>query len=292
MGVYDASGNQLYAVYDAEGTPLTHAYDADGSVIFTAQPTVIKAMSFNVGCFYTQYFPCPNDKTEAFYNRHRTIFNTWKPDLCGMQEWNNTIGTIQSSVLMDEFFDDTESSYVYPVQTAALTMGSKYELTDFQLVQYVNQSSGDSRYYQKAYVNIDGKRICFVNTHLGTSSIRNAQFLELLSALENEDYFVCFGDFNFRIEEAGDSEYNLSIQLALNKGFNSAQNADEILLTGYHGETVATSTSSVALDNIITSSNIDISDVAIDTLKFTDGLCVANEIIIDHVPIVATLTIN
>ena len=110
--------------------------------------------------------------------------------------------------------------------------------------------------------------------------------------LENEEYFIAVGDFNFQIQQAGDSEYNLSVQLALDRGFNSAQNATNILKTWYSGQTVDTSANIYALDNIITSSNITISDVLVDTTKLTDGLCTANSIIIDHLPIVATLTVN
>ena len=292
MAIYNKSGEQIFSAYELDGDEISTGYDVAGNIVYTSAPIQITAMSFNVGCFYTQYFPCPNAKTEAFYQRHRTIFGNQEADLCGMQEWNNAIGTISASVLMNEFFDDTKSSYVYPaVQTAALTMGSKYTISNLQLVQYQDQDA-NVRYYQKAYVSIGGKTVCFVNTHLGTSTIRNSQMVELLNMLENEEYFVAFGDFNFRIETVGDSEYNLSVALALARGFHSAQNASGIYLTGYRGETVASSTSTTALDNIITSGNIDISNVHIDTTKFTDGLCEENEIIIDHVPIIATLTIN
>ena len=293
MAIYDLNGSMLSAAYDIDGVLLDTAYDLDGNIIFSPTPSnVITVMSFNVGCFYSQYFPCPNNKTTAFYNRHQTIFGNSNPFLCGMQEWNSAIGTVPASTLMNSFFTDYEPSYVYVVQTAALTMASRCQLEDFELVRYADQSSGDNRYYQKAYVTIGDKRICFVNTHLGTSNIRNAQFVELLDMLEDEEYFIAFGDFNFRIEQAGDSEYNLSVKLALDRGFNSAQNANGIYMTGYHGETVESSTSITALDNVITSTNLPISNVRVDTTKLTDGLCQANSIIIDHLPIICDVTIN
>lgn len=288
MAVYDADGNILGAVYDEDGNALSHAYDEDGNVIYSSEPVTIKVCSFNVGCFYSEYYPCPNAKTETFYQRHRSIFNAIKPDLCGMPEWNSAIGTIQSSVLMDEFWEDYYAGYVYTVATAGLTFASKYQMSDKTLVEY--QASG--RYYEKAYVTINGKRICFVNTHLALGEDRTSQFAELLSMLENEPYFICVGDFNYSILAVGDSEYNASVQLALNKGFNSAQNANGIFKTWYSGQTVAGSSEIKALDNILTSSNLTISNVGVNTIKLTDGLCEANNIIIDHLPLYCDVTIE
>lgn len=289
MAVYDSSGNALTSVYDASGNELSHVYDSSGALIYT--DGTLRVMSFNVGCFYSQYFPCPDAVQDDFYNRHQTIFNNTQPDLCGMPEWNNAIGTIPSSQLMDEFWSDYYSTYVYSVATAALTFASKYELQNISVVQYTDQDD-NTRYYEKAYITVNGHNICFVNTHLGTSSIRNSQFVELLDMLENEEYFICVGDFNFRMETVGDSEYNLSVQLALDRGFHSAQSADGLFMTGYHGETAETSSSIVALDNIITSANLPISNVSVDTTKLTDGLCEANGIIIDHLPIMCDVTVE
>lgn len=287
MAVYDVNGNTLNAVYDVDGQSLNVAYDVDGTQVFSASSTTLKVMSFNPGCFYSEYYPCPDSKTEAFYQRHRTIFNATQPDLCGMPEWNNAIGTIQSSVLMDEFWEDYYAGYVYGVATAALTFASKYTLEDTTLVQY--QTAG--RYYEKAYITIDGKRICFVNTHLALGNERNSQYAELLNMLANEEYFIAVGDFNYSIQAIGDTEYNASVQAALDRGFHSAQNAGGIFMTWFSGQTVEASTQK-ALDNIITSANISISNVGVNTLKLTDGLCAENSIIIDHIPLVAEVTIS
>ena len=292
MAVYDEYGNVLTAVYDEYGNQLANAYDEYGNVIFPDSGAVtIRVMSFNTGCFYSEWHTCPNAKTTEFFNRNQTIFNNSKPHLCGMPEWNSAIGKIQASVLMNEFWSDYYPAYVYSVATAGLTFASKYTLNNIQLVQYQAQGT-NTRYYEKAYVNIGGKQICFVNTHLDLTSNRNSQFIELLDMLENEEYFIAVGDFNFEVQQVGDSEYNLSIQQALNRGFHSAQNANGILKTWYSGQTVATSANIYALDNIITSSNISISNVHVDNTKLTDGLCEANSIIIDHLPIIADVTIN
>jgi len=298
MAVYDASGNELTAVYDAIGNELDYAYDASGNVIYskgTTPTNTIRVMSFNVGCFYTEYFPCPNDKGKIFYQRNRTIFNNSKPDVCGMPEWYKYIGAIEADTLMNEFWTSYVPNYEAYNGTSkpnnAITFASTYQITDQSIVRYATQN-GEVRYYQKGYITVDGKRICIANTHLALNSARQNQFTEFLDMLEQEEYFIATGDFNFEINAIGDSEYNLSVQEALARGFNSAQNGDGIFMTWYSAKTVAESTRINALDNIITSSNIDISNVHVDTTKLTDGLCEANNIIIDHLPLVCDCTIN
>lgn len=298
MAIYDGNGNQLYQAYDGNGNELTHAYDGNGNIIFSKEAVNLTVMSFNVGCFYTQYFPCPNDRMQEFYDRHQTIFDKYKPDFCGMPEWYKYIGSIESDTLMSVFWNSYIANYEAYLGTQkpnnAITFASKYALENPSIVQYVNQQ-GETRYYQKAYITVNNKQICVVNTHLSTGSIRNAQFVELLSALEHEPYFIATGDFNFTIKAIGDAEYNLSVQLALDRGFHSAQNSEHIFMTGYGGETPEASASINevnALDNIITSANIDITNVSVDTTKLTDGLCTKYGIIIDHLPLIAELEIN
>lgn len=292
--IYDKDGYSLASAYGKNGNPLAVAYDVDGQIVYQQGSQTLKAMAFNVGCFYTEYYPCPDDKSELFYQRHRNIFNAQQPDFVGMPEWYKYIGTYDSSVLMNEFWNSYIPNYeAYNGSSKpnnAITFASAYQMTNNSIVPYQTQS-GETRYYQKAYINVNGKNICVVNTHLSlTSNIRAGQFEELLDMLENEEYFICVGDFNFQIQSVGDSEYNISVALALNRGFNSAQNSSGIYKTWYSGQTAQSSTT-YALDNIITSANLPISNVAVDTTKLTDGLCESNNIIIDHLPIVADVTL-
>lgn len=299
MAVYNINNTQLSDVYGINDNSLDVAFDINNDIVFNKTPptptNTLKVMSFNVGCFYTEYYPCPDAVSNAFYQRQRTIYNAHHPDFVGMPEWYKYIGTIDSSTLMDEYWADYIANYeAYNGSSKpnnAITFASTYPITNNSIVAYQTQS-GEVRYYQKGYITVDGITICVVNTHLSlTSNIRAGQFNELLNMLENEEYFICVGDFNFQIQQAGDSEYNASVQLALNKGFNSAQNANSILKTWYSGQTAETSSNIYALDNIITSANLPISNVMVDTTKLTDGLCTANNIIIDHLPIIADVTL-
>lgn len=295
MAVYDKNGMQLSAVYDKDGISLSYAFDKDGNVIFQqGDSNTLTVMAYNVGHFYSEWHDAPTSTGDVFYQRNKGIFQKYNTDFAGLSEWSNVIGTVQASVLMDEFFTSYYPDYTpYPPSpNAALTSAFSVIPSSVTLTMYQNQGS-ETRYYQKAYIEIGEKTICCILTHLDLrTSARTAQFLEVLNAVANEEYFILVGDFNFTITQVGDSEYNNSIQVALNRGYHSAQNADSLLMTCYSGETVAESANIYALDNIITSSNIDISNVRVDTTKLTDGICTQYGIIIDHLPLVADLTIN
>lgn len=294
MSVYDKDGALLSNIYSADGELLNYGYDKDGSVIYRKTDTTLTVMSFNVGCFYSEWHPAPSSTGDVFYLRNKGIFEKYNLDYAGLTEYYPQIGTVSASVLMNEFFYYYYADNVpYPSTDACITSGYSVQPNSTPtLVRYQTQGS-ETRYYQKAYATIGGVTICFIVTHLDlNSSARTAQFVELMNAVENEDYFIITGDFNFEVVSVGDSEYNKSIQVALDKGYHSAQNADGLLMTWYSASTVAGSTRINALDNIITSQNITITNFRRDETKLTDGICEQYNIIIDHLPVIADLVIN
>lgn len=293
MSVYDKNGTSVQTIYDIDGNTLDYGYDKDGIVVYERTQPSLTVMSFNVGCFYSEWHPAPASTGDVFYLRNKSIFEKYNTDFAGLTEWYNQIGTVSASVLMEEFFAYYHPDYTpYGSANAAITSGFSVEPNATPtLVQYQTQGY-ETRYYQKSYITINNKTICCIVTHLDLqSSARTAQFLELMNAVANEDYFIITGDFNFEIYSVGDSEYNKSIKVALDMGYHSAQNADSLLVTHYDGVTVATSVAKT-LDNIITSPNIDIANFRRDETKLTDGLCEEYNIMIDHLPIIADLVIN
>ena len=293
MAIYDINGISLLEAYDVDGVGLNEAYDINDNLIFPDVDRPLRVLSFNVGSFYTQYHPAPASTGDVFYYRNKTMFENCNADFAGLTEWQETIGTVPASVLMNEFFRTYYPDYnAYPTAGAAMTSAFSVIPSSVELIRYATQG-GSTRYYQKSYVTYQGKRICFICTHLDlTASARAAQLTELLNAVENEEYFIITGDFNFNIEEVGDSEYNASIPLILAKGYNSAQNSNHLFMTWYKGTTPENITSARALDNIITSSNIDILNPRIETTKLTDGLNEVYDISFDHVPLIADLVVN
>ena len=296
MSVFNLSGNDLRSVYRLSGSALTKAYDITGDAVYPPDSPgpSLSVMAYNVGCFYSEWHPAPTSTGTVFYQRQQTIFDKYDLAFAGLSEWYNQIGTVQASVLMDEYFPAWHPDYTpYPGNAnAALTSGFSQAPESVTLVRYSTQGS-EPRYYQKSYVTLGEKRICCILTHLDlNASTRAEQFLEVLNAVQNEKYFILLGDFNFQIAATGDNEYNASVQVALNRGYHSAQNADGLFMTWYSGETAEESANTYALDNIITSANINIESVSVDTTKLTDGLCAEYGIIIDHLPLIAELTIH
>lgn len=294
MGVYSIGGTELQAVYEVDGDQAQEAYDVSGELVYPVEIPDFEVMSFNVGCFYTEYFPAPSSTGAVFYDRQVSIFENYDNlFFAGMSEWYYQVGTVAASVLMGDFFNSYYPEYTaYAIEGAALTSAFSGTPSSVTLTAYQTQGN-NTRYYQKAYCDYYGKTICCILTHLDlNNTVRTAQFLELMEAVENEEYFIITGDFNFEITEIGDSQYNASIKVAIDKGYHSAQNGSGILMTWYSGQTAASSQNIYCLDNIITSPNIEILEFVRDDTKLTDGLCTEYGIIIDHLPVVATLRIT
>lgn len=291
MSIYDINGQLLDSCCDVSGNNLESAYDLDADIVFPDSLTnELNVLSYNVGSFYTEATPTPNSLSDIFFNRNYGIFEDSNSYIAGLQESYRYIGNYDSTTLLNNFYRHIYSDYtVYASGDHSLSVCCKSKCYNVETVEF----GTDGRYYQKAYFYYKGKRICFLNTHLSLNKeIRNREFLELLRAAENEQYFIITGDFNFSVKSVNDEEYNNSIKVALDMGYNSAQNAQSLIKTYYNGNTVETSSGTGAVvDNIITSSNIRIKNVRANTVKLTDGICPEYNIHIDHLPLVATVEV-
>ena len=293
MSIYDISGNNLLNAYSLHGTPLEAAYNYNGAQVFPDHDYDITIMSYNVGSFYSEASPAPIALSEVFYNRNNNIFLECNAQIAGLTEYYKYIGYFNSQELINNFFPFSYIDFIpyrsgiHGFCTCLYTYGKSENIVQYTAV------GNEKRYYKKTYIKYRNKNICVALTHLDLNfSIRSAQILELLTTLEDEEYFIAIGDFNFTIVNVGDEQYNASIQEILNRGFNSAQNDNGILYTHYNGTTVENTTNKYALDNIFTSSNITIKNVRVNTLKLTDGLCEQYNIIIDHLPLLADIEIH
>lgn len=293
MAIYDIRGNNMLNAYSYNGMQIETAYNYNGLQIFPDSDYTITVMSYNVGSFYSEYIPTPEALSNVFYERNNNIFSECNAQIAGLTEYYKKIGYYNSETLLNSFFPFSYIDFIpYPTDEAGFCISLYTSGKSENIVRYTAQG-GQDRYYKKTYINYKNKKICVALTHLDLNfSIRSAQILEFLSALENEEYFIAMGDFNFSIENIGDTQYNASIQEILNRGFNSAQNNSEILYTHYNGTTIENSTRILALDNIFTSSNITINNVRVNTLKLTDGLCEQYDILIDHLPLLADIEIH
>ena len=273
MGVFDVQGNELNAVYDVNGVQLSQVYDVEGNPLLGDLPLVV--MSYNI-----QRFSGLNSNL----NMQKEILATYNPLIIGMQEFNSTLG-------------DLLSEYIYSYKAVATgttsAIASKVVLNDVEATPYVNQAPSGSSRYQKCYFSYNGKNICWINVHLATSdyrSVKTAQAKEVFDLVENEEYFIITGDFNTVCKSVNDSEYTSIMKQFIDAGYNSANCSEQhgFLDTWTSGSTA--SGTWYPCDHVITSANITIDNVFVDTRKIDVAESTGQSI--DHLPIIAYLTVN
>lgn len=280
MPVYDVYGHDLgQSVYALDSSPLNQAYDINGNPLFTTSSGLV-VMSYNV-----QWFSELNANQEM----QTEIIETYLPNIIGLQELSFTNSM---PALGQVLFSDYPYSAIGTQQNKSGIV-SKIALSGVTSVLYSTQASADTRGYQKAYFQFNGKTICWLNTHLETSSYESAkvaQAHELFEAVQNEDYFIITGDFNTVCKSVNDTEYTTIMKQFIDAGYHSANCSEQHgFIDTWTGGKSASSTW-YPCDHVITSANIDIDNVIVDTSKI-DVAAITGQTI-DHLPIIAYLTID
>lgn len=257
-------------------------FDANGVRLFEPYNLVVM-------CFNAQFWLGLNSNETLV----RTIIDTHNPDVIALQEFAPSKDN--KSVYTTIFSD---YPYHYFVGNAALAFVSKYELTDAESVTYATQGQ-ETRKYGKAYITLNHQKICLLNTHLeilpGTEEsreVRVAQAQELLNVMKSERYAISVGDFNCGdCHDAADADYIAVIKPFLDEGYHSANSSNQhgFLATYYKGTSVTDYTRYACIDEIITTSNIDINMVMVDKQKSDANTAGEN---IDHLPIIAYCRVN
>ena len=273
--IYDINGNILNGCYDSEGTEIEQAYDVDGNALIPVSNN-ITVMTYNV-----QWFTGLN----ADESMQREILSTYNPDIIGLQELGAGMPSLGTTLFSD--YAETELG----IQHNKTGCVSKYTFSSVDADVFPDQT-GETRGYQKAYFTFNGKTICWINTHLATSSYESekvAQAGVLFDLVQNEEYFIITGDFNTVCKSVNDAEYTTIMKQFIDAGYNSANcsNQHGFIDTWTGGKTA--SDTWYPCDQIITSSNITIDNVVADTLKIeTSG----GQQVIDHIPLIAYLTVS
>ena len=279
MGLYSSKGSPVYSAYNSSGEPVFTIYDKQALVKF---PYDLCVMSFN-----PQWFTGINSQEKMLMD----IFFKNNADLVGLQEASKTetIPAVGNNIMCMLYpYSAIFNHYNY------LALKSKYELSDITMADYVSQdpNMNETRGYLKAYITVNGKRVCFITTHLELQeTYRNAQMAELFAIAENENYVILTGDFNTVSNELDSDDYRNMYKQYVDAGYHLANCSERNgFIKTYSGGNNHTTLDQFrsACDNIIVSGNIDIVAREVDTTKlhFLDG----NNI--DHCPIVAKLIIN
>ena len=275
MAVYEKNGTQIFQIYDVNGTLLNQAYDIDGNPLLATDPN-FTVMSYNV-----QWFSGLNSNKSM----QESILAEYDADIIGLQELGSSMPSLGTELLSDYQYITLGNQY------NKTGMASKYALENVVSETFTHQS-GETRGYQKAYFTAHGKTICWVNTHLETSSheaAKVAQAQEVFELVQNEQYFIITGDFNTVCKSIYDTEYTTILKQFIDAGYNSANCSSQhgFLNTWTDGSTA--SGTWYPCDHVITSRNIGIVDVIVDTTKIDVAAQTGQSI--DHLPIIARLTV-
>ena len=278
MAIYDKDGISINSVYGVEGGILSQAYDIEGNELI--EQTSFTVMSYNVQKF---------EGLNANESMQNGIIATYNPLIVGLQELgtNAVLPTIGENI-----FSNYPYKYLSPSIPNRPAIVSKLPLVNAEGVEFTNQI-GETRGYQKSYFTFNGKTICWINTHLATSdseSAKVAQAHEVYELVQNETYFIITGDFNTVCKSVSDTEYTTIMKQFIDAGYNSANcSAQHGFLDTWTGGSTAIGTW-YPCDHIITSANIDIDTVIVDTTKIDVAAQTGQTI--DHLPIIAYLTVN
>ena len=234
-----------------------------------------------------------------------SLFADYNVDVAGFQEDSsnstingNTVATYLGSKFAHVVFSEPTVGNWF-----RKAMASKYELNNHESVQFT-QPSADSgleiRSYHKAYISWRGKNIAIYNTHLHyippsapdvTSQIQTyliPEVEQLIADMSQEPYFILLADTNIDCPDKQTQFYTSVAKLFVDAGFNMANWSAEFghYATCFDSSTLAKQPSYV--DTVITSSNIDIVKITVDTRKIGAS---AGTQAIDHLPFIAYLNI-
>ena len=292
MPIYTVNGETPSNIYYVKGNKVFNVYDSQGNELYFTDYPRLKVANYNVGGWYIgsgTNIPVA-DKAE-YVTLQTNILAELDADICCFQEyWDEMCddGTLASSIVDDyfEYINKTDTSTEWQGHAIAT---KDLEMSDYESFNFEHSTSG-AKTYQKCYITIDDKDICIINTHL--SSVEETmllQFPELLTLIEDEEYFIIFGDFNTRITCLASGNVSQVIGSFTSEGCNTANASDDFgVFVTYYSASNTTSGDRYATDHIITSSNILINSVYINKDKLEDDIAQK----IDHIPLIAELVIT
>lgn len=298
--VYDVNGNGLNSVYSVDGSPLISAYDVEGNPVFISDPISLKVMSYNCGQWLTGGGAgISTENTKAVNHRTllQSIMTAQDPDILCVQEYWDVIGSVAVKDLLTTYMP-----YYQEVNGETAYYGhaifSKYPITDFMTsalsspldFKTVSQSSNVGRFIDRCIITVDGIGITVFSTHLATSSQESTKVAQselICDYLANYNRFILCGDFNTVCKSTSDTEYTTIMKQFVDAGYHVGNCSNQHGFTDTWTEGSTAEGTWYPCDHIITSRNILIDNVYIDSTKLTDGLSEK----IDHVPFIAELSL-
>lgn len=277
--IYDINGDLSSSAFDYEGSELAKAYDIDGNELISTSNLVV--MSYNV-----QWFSGLNSNQSM----QESILDTYNADIIGFQEFQRagSSGIPQmATTLLSADYPYIEMGN-YGNKNA---LASKYAMSDFTTTPHTSQTM-DGQSYSTATINVEGKDILLVVSHVTTSdyeATKVEQIQEMFNAVKVYERYIIMADFNTTCKSVNDTEYTTIMKQFIDAGCNVANCSAQF---GFKDTWTSGSTASgtwYPCDNIITSGNIIMKSVVVDETKISVATQTGQSI--DHIPIIAYLSI-
>lgn len=285
--MYDIDKNPYNSAFNISGEPINQAYDIEGNPLFEDGPITLKVMSYNVGSWTAFGDKATTSNQETWYTLQNSILSAEKPDLLGIQEYYSAIGNYSVPTMLGQYL-----KYLFAVDwvstKAGRALASRYVLRNTAEINFQNQN-GEIRSYLIGDLTIGGKTIKFITAHLALDNATIIlQIQELLSAVSDFDYWIITGDFNINFPNLQSDGYRYLVKPFLDEGYHVANGSSFGFINTFSTKQPGDDSDWRCLDNIMCSSNIDITDVYVNELKITDHAGYG----IDHLPLIAELVLN
>ena len=286
MSVYNKNGTIASLIYNVQGNVQHQAYDVSGNPLIPGR--TLKVMQYNCGQWYIgDHDNVPANKDEEYYELQSGIIQRNDADILFIEEYTaqfSKTGRTAASFLAPDYpyyHEQTDGTTTTVVQRAIY---SKYPISNYQTHIF----SEYSYYYDTCNVTIDDLTILLVVAHLHWNNInyRASEAQAILSAVANAPYFIIGGDFNLEdFSSTSGQDYTRVIKPFVDAGYNIANGGRFGFIPTFTSNSTMTDTEN--LDEVITSSNIEIINAYTDNTKANDSIVEK----IDHLPLIAELEI-
>lgn len=288
MAVYSKSGTSQNFAYNKSGASLTQAYDINGNPLLASDPVQLTVMQYNPGqWYYGNGHKIPSNYATIYTNLARDIMATYEPDIAGFEEyWDPMSDGYSVESVLGEFFTDKiddENTNAYK-RNAIISNGFPFSDTSFPTIAEYGMI--------KTKIDVGGRDVWIIATHLSnTRATRIQEGQALFNLVSQLPYFIILGDFNIMPMSTEDEEYTLFMKQFIDAGYHSANCSTQhgFFWTWYEGLVVEEVGQGGPNDGIITSGNITIDEVILDTTKQAVAQQTGKKI--DHCPLVAKLTV-
>lgn len=284
--IYTINGNGGDECYNINGENLEQCYDINGNPLIIRQRNIFKIMSYNVGSWTAYGRPATIENQGTWYRLQNNILSSVNCDISGFQEYYNMIGNYSVLKMLGFYFGQ---SYAVDKTNnkAGRAISSKFTLSDSEEINFINQR-GEERSYLHSIISINNKTIHFLNAHLSYEiDMAELQINELLTAVENYEHWILTGDFNVIFNSDSDEGYIILVKKFLDAGYNVANGSTFGFIPTFKYGIPDTTGGWNCIDNIMTSSTIEIVNAYTNNLKLNHA-----GFGIDHLPFIAEIKIE